>query len=461
MSENSYRTKVPELNSNPLNLNSKKIFSISKLINSNQIINFAKKLENPEICFKDSNTSLLSRSNSLSSLSYKNSFVMFPPKPSNKIKLIIEENEMDESTTSTSKLDSSSNFNESHSDTHNNSKRKRTRIKKRASLGCSSDKENVDVSKDAKGSASHLTKSNSLNIKTNHSTQICETDYFSPISSSSSVAKSNSNVPKPNDKNILLSSTINSINSANYTNPSAEAAKFVKPHDPSKKKETSDINLVFKSSQKINDEKKMEVELNGSTINFDAIINSNDNTEQFYTSTDEFIESIECDSTCHHHSQCKAKHAIKETVNDNNLKEPINTNKKSIQSTNKKSRINKKVCAYFDVFTYLSEIAYVLLTNFKYWCIFSITSFCFLVFFFTKLFLLSIFSFQNISSTLLSPFKLNFIKRMIVFFLNYPIEMIDKHKLNQKDKLGVKCNYENLKKKFFLHAIEAGPRVNL
>ncbi len=46
------KINFPEFNSNPLNLNSKKIFSISKLINSNQIINFAKKLENPEICFK-------------------------------------------------------------------------------------------------------------------------------------------------------------------------------------------------------------------------------------------------------------------------------------------------------------------------------------------------------------------------------------------------------------------------
>ena len=49
-----------------------------------------------------------------------------------------------------------------------------------------------------------------------------------------------------------------------------------------------------------------------------------------------------------------------------------------------------------DFYFCLAELAYVLITNFKYWCIFTITSICFLILFMTKFFILSIFSVKNI-----------------------------------------------------------------
>ena len=106
-------SSLHELNSNPLNLNSKSVFSISKLINTNhQIIQFAKKLENPELLFKDSNTSILSRTSSwshtIANQHLRNAFVLFPPKYEHRVKLIIEENEMESPNSKSSRLKSKS-----------------------------------------------------------------------------------------------------------------------------------------------------------------------------------------------------------------------------------------------------------------------------------------------------------------------------------------------------------------
>ena len=322
---------------------------------------------------------------------------MFPPKPQNKIKLIIEENEMDSSTTSTSKLDMSNNFNESTAtENHNNSsKHSRRRSSKRTSMSSSSERSKNN--KENSSPHSKIKKAQSFNkVKAGQTCQPSETEYYSPISASSSLSSCtknivNNNIVNPNfnqdpqkqieknvlpsNKNKVLSSTINTAkfdknnrqtNIDKTKDSSADVQHTMSEVEIMKNKNNTQNLIDIKkslSSKYINDQI-----LDTSNINYDIITPANDNTDHFYTSTDEFIESIECDSTCLSLQHPSKEEETVDTATQNNKPKiqeakkdgfkcennKINT-RKSSQAKSKKIDFDKSF-AYFDVFSYFCKL---------------------------------------------------------------------------------------------------------
>jgi hypothetical protein len=300
---------------------------------------------------------------------------MFPPKPaSNKIKLIIEENELDSSSTSNNLDQTSTTFNDSKHQSHHHHKRS----KKRASI--SSPAERKTSSENKENSSVSLTKSNSLNlIKPVHvSHQISETDYYSPISASSSLSStkhihnlnSNCNNEVKNTQSSKPSRLSSTINTAKQNEPAKNTvAKMVDPGDSNKAiKSVGDQRDVYeKRKNSINDQM-----FDASNLNYDAITqntNDNSNSEHFYTSTDEFIESIACDSTCmslQNQSKDDGNYSgpvIEEIVEDNKEKETkvVLANGKSNDKKSKKRNgtfLMDISMGHFDIFTYFCKLLF-------------------------------------------------------------------------------------------------------